>query len=174
MRGQALATRRFWWDRGTSTDADVDPLRAVIFDLDDAVADIDHDGEPAPRSGLIDLVMNLFVAGVWVGVVSTRRRAEVGPLVRELIGDGLVETVVTSDDADSTEASDLYALALWELGIGPESALAVVGTSAGVRAATDAGLATAVVATDYDQFSSAAGCERAHRRWWTAQKRTAA
>jgi beta-phosphoglucomutase-like phosphatase (HAD superfamily) len=171
MRGQTVARRTFWWDR--TTDTDVDPLRAVIFDFDDAVADIERDGELSARSGLIDLVMSLFVAGVWVGVVSTKRRTEVEPLVRELIGDGLVETIVTSDDAESTDSTDLYQLALWEFGIAPGSALAVVGSSAGLHAAAEAGLATVVVAMDYEHFSDAAGCERVHRRWWTSQKRAA-
>lgn len=173
MRGQALATRRFWWDRTLPTDTEVAPLRAVIFDFDDAVADIEADGELAARDGLIDLVMNLFVAGVWVAVVSTNRRTEVEPLVRELIGDGLVETIVTSDDADSSDTTDLYQLALWEFGIDPQSALAVTGSSAGSRAASAAGLATSVVSADYEDFINAAACERAHRRWWTAQKRAA-
>lgn len=171
MRGQALAERTFWWDR--TTDVDVDPLGAVIFDLD-AVAEVGEDGELAPRSGLIDLVMSLFVAGVLVGVVSTKRRAQVESLVRELIGDGLVETIVTIDDTDCTEGADLYELALWELGIKPTSALAVVDSAAGARAAADAGLATEVVSTDYLYFGSAAGCARIHRRWSTAQQRAAA
>src|SRR5246500_2875622 len=44
MSGQALVTRQFWWDRTRPTDADVRPLRAVIFDLDGAMADIERDG----------------------------------------------------------------------------------------------------------------------------------
>lgn len=171
MRGPAVATRTFWWDRTGSADAD-EPLRAVIFDID-AIAHVDADGELAPRPGLIDLVMSLFVAGVWIGVVSRGRRTQVEPLVRELMGDGLVETIVTSDDADSTDSADHYELALWELGIEPESALAVVGSAAGIRATAAAGLATVVVSTSYDHLSDAAGCERAQRRWSTSQKRAA-
>jgi beta-phosphoglucomutase-like phosphatase (HAD superfamily) len=165
MRGQALATRTFWWDRTRPGSADVDPLRAVIFDLDGAVADLD----------LLDLVMNLFAAGVWVAVVSTGRRTEVEPRVRELLGDGLVETIVTADDTDSTEPSDLYSLALWEFGIEPENALALVGSSAALSAATDAGLATLILsADDAAEFESVSDCQRLHRRWWTDRKRTAA
>src|SRR6201993_4777806 len=44
MSGQALVTRPFWWDRPRPADADVRPLRAVIFDLDGAMADIERDG----------------------------------------------------------------------------------------------------------------------------------
>lgn len=167
MRGQTLSRRTFWWDR--TADIDVEPLRAVIFDLD-AVAEVDDDGQLAPSDGLIDLVMSLFVAGIWVGVVSSGRRAQVDQLVRELIGDGLVETIVTSDDADSTDTADLFALALWEFGIEPEGALAVV-SSSGRGAAADAGLAA--VSADFDELDSAAACERIHRRSWTAQKQAA-
>ena len=37
MRGHTLAARSFWWDR-TTGDTDADPLRAVIFDADGAIA----------------------------------------------------------------------------------------------------------------------------------------
>ncbi|HZQ31364.1 MAG TPA: HAD hydrolase-like protein [Mycobacterium sp.] len=169
MRGQAVARRTFWWDR-TGPDAEVEPLRAVIFDLD-AMAELDADGEFAPRAGLIDLVMNLFVAGIWVGVVSTGRRADVDPLVRELIGDGLVETIVTADDTDFTDTTHLYESALWEFGIRPEEALAFVGSSDALDAATDAGLAAVRPATAYsDNVDCASDCQRLHRRWWTGRK----
>jgi beta-phosphoglucomutase-like phosphatase (HAD superfamily) len=121
--------------------------------------------------------MSLFVAGAWVGVVSSRPREDVEPLVRELIGDGLVETIVTADDAESTNRTDLYELALWEFGIAAEEALAVVGSRAALHAATATGLAAVMVTTDYiedDDVSTAAGCQRRHRRWWTARKRVAA
>jgi len=257
------SARTFWWDRARPVDADVRPLRAVIFDIDGAMADIERDGHRAafnaafaayglkivwdvdtyghllsipdehqriaadlhwrgfgkaskplaaqllkrkrevfaecvldgdvsPRQGLIDLVMSLFVVGVWVGVVTPRPRPWAEPLVRQLVGDGLVETIVTADDlSDATGEPDLHALALWEMGIGPESALAIVGSAAGVRAAVGAGLATIAVSTDYtagQDFTGAAEvrssyegadpllaatCERLHRRWWTARTRTA-
>src|ERR1700726_2281982 len=44
MRRQALAMRRFWWDRAGPADAAVRPLPAVIFDLDGAMADIEREG----------------------------------------------------------------------------------------------------------------------------------
>lgn len=138
-----------------------------------------------PRAGLIDLVMDLFVAGVWVGVVSPRRREWVQTLVRQLLGDGLVETIVTGDDLPGPgQDAELYRLALWELGITPESALSVQGCAHGLRAAGAAGLGSVVVTTDYTaghEFAGAvavragydgtepmlaAGCRQLHRRWW--------
>lgn len=264
MRGQTLAARSFWWDRTRSGDTDVNPLRAVIFDVDGAVADLERDGERAAfneafgahgfdiswdvdhyarlrsitdeqrriatdlrsrgfgpearvlaaelqstkdavfaecvlegdvvaRSGLLDSVMSLFVAGVWVGVVSTGAREWVQPLVRQLIGDGIVETIVTRDDVTGCDPStDVYELALWELGVGVESALAVVGSGAGLRAASDVGLAAVAVPTDYtasDDFAGAvavrscyddaqpllaADCQRLHRNWYANRPRPVA
>jgi beta-phosphoglucomutase-like phosphatase (HAD superfamily) len=255
--------RTFWWDRARPIDADLGPLRAVIFDLDGAIADIERDGHrmafnaafaahglevvwdtaeygqllkigdsqrriaasllrrgfgPAadqlaaevhstktewyedcvldnvvePRPGLIDTVMSLFVAGVWVGVVSDGPREMAQGLVRQLVGDGLVETIVSADDVTlPARGAEFYELALWEFGITPDAALAVVGGAAGLRTAAEAGLATAVVPTGYtaDQdFAGAAavlpcydgaepllapGCQDLHRRWWAARKRAA-
>jgi beta-phosphoglucomutase-like phosphatase (HAD superfamily) len=175
---QTRPSRTFWWDREPAAGADV--LRAVIFDADSALAEIDRDGEIAPRAGLVDLVMSLFVAGIWVGVVSTRRRAGVEELVRQLVGDGLVETIVTVDDLPEMAAgperdAELYRLALWEMGITHRDALAVAGSGRGWRAAVAAELPTVVVATGYDGADSlrAVGCRQAHRRWWIAQQRVA-
>src|SRR6201993_4655926 len=231
MPGQAVVTRRFWWDRTRPTDADVEPLRAVIFALDGAMADIERDGQREAfnaafaahaldirwdeddyarllsirderrriatdlkrrgfgaaademadtllntkdavfadcvldggvmaRSGLIDAVMSCFVAGVWVAVVSTGRRAWVQPLVRQLVGDGLVETIVTADDVTGSDPqTDVYELALWELGVSPECALAFVGSGKSMRAASEVGLAAVAVPTRYtasEDFTAAA------------------
>jgi beta-phosphoglucomutase-like phosphatase (HAD superfamily) len=138
-------------------------------------------GDVTPRAGLEDLVNSLFFAGVPVAVVSRGERAWVGPLVRQLIGDGIAETIVTPDDLRTpVPEPDLHGQALWELGLGPESALAVVGTGRGFRAARAAKVPTLVVATGYavgGDFADAvdvrtsydgllaAGCEHLHRRW---------
>lgn len=161
-KGKTRPTRTFWWDRETRTETA--ELRAVIFDADSVLAGIDGDDE---RTDLIDAVMSLFVAGIWVSVVSTRPRAEVETLVRNLLGDGLVETIVSIDDLSEADAGlagggELYRLALWEMGITPRAALAVTGPGAGLRASTTAGLPAVVV----DEPLSAASCQQAHRRWW--------
>lgn len=258
-QGDTCPARTFWWDRARPIDADLCPLRAVIFDADAALADIEREGHRVAfnvafavhgidinwgveeygrllqipegrrriatglrsrgfggrsdalatqiyrtktavfddcvldrgvvaRTGLVDLVMDLFVAGIWVGVVSPRGRKWAQTLVRQLLGDGLVETIVTADDLPQSHARrqpdvELYRLALWELGITPKSALAVEGSVRGLRAAVDAGLPAVVVTTEYtarQEFSGAAavctgydgaepllaaGCRQLHRRW---------
>lgn len=177
--GQARPARTFWWDREPPVEAD--ELRAVIFDADSALSDIDRDGDIASRAGLVDLVMSLFVAGIWVGVVSKRRRDWVETVVRQLVGDGLVETIVTVDDLPDTDAgpecdAELYRLALWEMGITHRDALAVTGSASGWRAAVAAELPALVIPAGYDgaDLLRAAGCQRAHRRWWIAQQRSRA
>ena len=168
-KGQTRPARTFWWDRERPAEAGI--LRAVIFDADSALADIERDGDVAARTGLIDLVMSLFVAGIWVGVVSTRRREWVETLARQLLGDGLVETIVTVDDLPDAVAgpgceAELYRLALWEMGITPRAALAVAGSTCALRTSVAAGLPAVFV--DSSQLS-AASCQQAHRRWWIRQ-----
>jgi beta-phosphoglucomutase-like phosphatase (HAD superfamily) len=166
-KGQIRPARTFWWDRELWTEADV--LRAVIFD-DSVLADIERDRDAATRTDLIDSVMSLFVAGIWVSVVSAGPRKQVETMVRQLLGDGLVETIVTVDDLSEPDpelagGGELYRLALWEMGITPRGALAVTGPGAGLAAATAAGLPAVVV----DEPLSAASCQQAHRRWWIRQ-----
>ncbi len=159
--------RTFWWDREPPTEAGV--LRAVIFDADSALADV---GRDTPRAGLVDSVMSLFCAGIWVGVVSTRRRERVETLVRHVVGDGLVETIVTVDDLTDNPTgrardAGLYRLALWELGITSREALAVTGCRRGLRAAAAAELPAVKIRGGYDDPDPllASAFQRAHRRW---------
>ena len=166
--GAATARRTFWWDRGCPVDADVHPLRAVVFDADSALGEVGCDDDLVSRAGLIDLVMSLFVEGIWVAVVSRRDREHAQTVVRQLIGDGLVETIVSADDLDQPgSASDLYRLALWELGVAPANALAVGGSARSLRAAEAAEVPGVLVAADYaagPELADAAGCRRLHRR----------
>ncbi|BBX21368.1 hypothetical protein MTER_07790 [Mycolicibacter terrae] len=129
--------RPFWWDRVLpADDAEVYPLQAVIFDLD-ALAD----AEGEPRSGLLDLVMSLFAAGIWVAVVGAGPRTWVQPRVRELIGDGMADTVVSADDLTGPGGdAELYRLALWELGIVAGEALVIAGSDDAGRTAAAMGL----------------------------------
>src|SRR4051812_31664919 len=180
--------------RGIATECDVltellaDQIcttKNVMFD------ELIHDADLAPRPGLVDLVLDAFAAGVWVGVVTNGPRSWAEPLIRHLVGDGLVETVVTADDVKKAMPDrEPFQNALWEFGIPAENALAVTGSAAGLRAAPSAGLATVVITGDGTPDISAvvavrpdysgddqlliADCERLHGRWWSARKRTAA
>lgn len=247
---------RFWWDCNSPVGADVNSLRALVFDLD-ALADVECDGhrvaynaafkehgltfewsvaryrqllaltderqrvsaelrkrcvstesdvltrlladdiyttksmmldemvldaDLTPRSGLVDLIMEARAAGVMVAVVAGGQRSWAEPLVRQLIGDGVVETVVTTDDVKKPMPdAEAFRTALWELGISAENALAITGSASGLRSATFAGLATAVITgdgapeipaavdvrPDYagDEPMRIADCERLLRRW---------
>ncbi|MDV3127508.1 HAD hydrolase-like protein [Mycobacterium sp. 21AC1] len=144
----------------------------------------------APRPGLVDLVMDAYAADVPVSVVSSGRRSWVEPLVRQLVGEGLVETVVTADDVSPD--AELYRHALGELGVAAHDALAVTGSAAGLRAANATGLATvlidpdaadgrnrpaAAVRADYagaDDALRLATCQRLHAQWWAQHSTSAA
>jgi HAD superfamily hydrolase (TIGR01509 family) len=149
------------------------------------------DTDLAPRPGLVDLVLDAFASGVWVGVVTNGSRSWAEPLIRALVGDGLVETVVTADDVKTAMPDrEAHQNALWELGIPAENAIAVTGSASGLRAATSAGLATVVITGDGTPDIAAAvsvrpdfggsdplliaDCQRLHGRWWAAHKRAAA
>jgi HAD superfamily hydrolase (TIGR01509 family) len=135
-----------------------------------------------PRPGLVDFVMDAVCAGVQVAVVTNGRRSWAEPLVRQLVGEGLVETVVTADDVHKPIPDrEAYQLALAELGVREENALVLTGSAAGLRAAKCMGLATVVITgagtpdfpgavavrADYggtDPLRIAEG-QRLHRRW---------
>jgi beta-phosphoglucomutase-like phosphatase (HAD superfamily) len=176
--------------RGVSTESDV--LTQLLADdiyttktmvLDEMILDADL----TPRPGLIDLVMEAFTAGIAVAVVTGGQRSWAEPLVRQLVGDGIVETVVTADDVKKFMPDpEAFRTALWELGIPVESALAVTGSASGLRAATSTGLATAVITGDGAPEIPAAvcvrpdyagvepmgvaECQRLHRRWCAERK----
>ncbi len=161
---QTRPARTFWWDRELPTDE----LRAVIFNADSVLAHVERESDATARTDLIDSVMSLFVAGIWVSVVSAGPRMQVETMVRQLLGDGLVETIVTVDDLPQPDTGlvrtgELYRLALWEMGITARGALAVTGP-VGADASAAAGLPAVVV----DELS-AASCQQAHRRWWIQQ-----
>lgn len=142
-----------------------------------------------PRPGLEDLVNDAFLAGLPVGVVAAGRRRWAEPLVRQLVGDGLVETVVTTDDA-SASGAELYRHALDELGVAGQDALAVAGSAAGLRAANTAGMAGILIdpaagagslgaVTVRPDFAGADAlrlpvCQRLHSQWWAQRSPTAA
>ena len=180
--------------RGIATESDV--LTALLADdiyntktmmFEELVRDADLSSRP----GLVDLVMDAFASGIWVGVVTNGARSWAEPLIRHLVGDGLVETVVTADDVKKPMPDrEAHQNVLWELGIPAENAFAITGSASGLRSATSAGLATMVVTGDgtpdipaavavRGDYSTGeplriADCQRLHGSWWAAHKRAAA
>jgi HAD superfamily hydrolase (TIGR01509 family) len=164
---------------------DIYNTKTMLFD--ELVADRDL----APRPGLVDLMIDTCTAGVQVAVVTSGQRSWAEPLVRQLAGEGVVETVVTIEDVRKPMPdAEAHRLALWELGVAAEDALAVVGSAAGLRAANAAGMATVVItgegAPDIPTAVSVrpdfagsdplrlSDCLRLHGNWWKSRKVTAA
>jgi len=144
-----------------------------------------------PRPGLIDLVMETFAAGIQVAVVTSGHRSWAEPLVRQLAGEGVVETVVTVEDVTRPMPDpEPHRHALAELGVSADDALAIVGSASGLRAANAAGLATLVITgegtldiptavavrPDYAGESPLrlADCVRLHGNWARTHKPSAA
>ncbi|TPG34376.1 HAD family hydrolase [Mycolicibacterium hodleri] len=170
--------------RGICTECDV--LLKVLVDeicttksmmIDEVMLAADLD----PRAGLVELINDAFTAGVAVGVVSVGRRQWVEPLVRQVVGDGLVQTIVTADDVGkSTPSGDAYRLALAEFGAHPRDSLAFTGSQAALRIALGVGLAGVVVdadvvgaRADYDGLRIA-DCQRLQGQLWASGNRSAA
>ena len=240
---------RFWWDRPQPRDVTVQPLRAMIFDLD-AIADIEcagHlpafnaafaalgleiewtvaryrqllalrderrrvaaelrkrgvntecdvladmlvdeictakeailgetilDADIVARTGLIDLITEAFGAGIAIAVVSSGRHAWVESLVRQLVGEGIVSTIVTGSDV-AAPGSNLYREALADLGFTAADALVFAGSQANQRKATAAGLATVLIDGD-DTVGlplRVAECQRVHDKWQETARPSAA
>lgn len=170
--------------RGICTECDV--LLRVLVDqicatksrmLDGVMLGADLDA----RSGLVELITDGFTAGVAVGVVSTGRRQWVEPLVRQLVGDGLVQTVVTADDlAPAAPLGAAFRMALAEMGAPAHDSLAFTGSTDGLRDAMSVGLAGVLVdpevigaRADYEGLRIT-DCQRLHAESWARGNRSAA
>jgi beta-phosphoglucomutase-like phosphatase (HAD superfamily) len=141
----------FWWDRSDRPAH----LEAVIFSLDALLAD--------PRADerlLAEAVWDLHCAGIRVAVVTAGHWPAVHQPLRELLGDGAVEVLVTGDEVSRPKPDpEVYRHALWQLGVRAADAMAIEDSSAGLQAAVAAGLTTVVVTTEGcagDDFSAAA------------------
>ncbi|MGE2832453.1 HAD family hydrolase [Mycobacterium sp. SMC-4] len=136
--------------------------------LDETILDADV----APRPDIVDVITEATGSGVAVGIVSTGSHTWVEPLVRQLVGDGVVATVVTVDDApDGT----LYQRALDELGVTAQDSLAFAGSPASRRAAETAGLPTVLVAGDDERVPlRLADCQQVRDSWSQSHSITAA
>jgi beta-phosphoglucomutase-like phosphatase (HAD superfamily) len=121
------------------------------------------DSDVTARPGMVDLIAEAYGAGVDVGIVSTGSHQWVEPLVRQLVGDGVVGTVVTGDDVPRAE---LFRAALAGLGTAARGSLAFAGSQAALAAATATGMATVLVGPDGTGTPlRVADCQRAHGSW---------
>lgn len=140
--------------------------------LDETILDADL----VPRASLVDLIAEAFGAGIGIGIVSPGRHAWVEPLVRQLVGEGLVGTVVTAADVADAPGANLYSAALADLGASAQDSLAFAGSPANQRMAMVAGLATVLI--DGDNAANAplrvADCQRVHDTWQESPRPSAA
>ena len=139
-----MALSSFWWERAGRAPIGVPGLEGVIFSLDAVLADARADHALFSR-----LVWDLHCAGVRVAVATSRQGMAVHRSIRDLLGDGAVELVITGDEVASPKPDpEVYDYALWELGLRAEQVLAVEDSADGLRAALATGLATVVVTTE--------------------------
>ncbi len=165
--------------RGVSSECDV--LAELLVDeicaakamiLDETILDADI----VARIGLVELITEAFGAGIAIGVVSSGRHTWVEPLVRQLVGEGVVSVIVTASDLPAASKSSLYQVALAELGASAQNSLAFAGSPTSQRKATAAGLPTVLIDGD-DTFGAplrVADCQRVHDAWQDAPRPSAA
>lgn len=134
----------FWWNRAVCTSGGQASVEAVIFSLDGVLDDPRLDAEV-----FADAVWALRCAGIRIAIVTERGWLRIHRSVRELLGDGAVEVLVTGDEIDIPKPDpQVYRVALKDLGLRPEAVIAVEDSVHGLHAARAAGLATVVVTTD--------------------------
>jgi beta-phosphoglucomutase-like phosphatase (HAD superfamily) len=130
----------FWWDRSERPAH----LEAVVFSVDALLSD--------PRADerlLSEAVWDLHCAGIRVAVVTAGHWPAVQRPLRELLGDGAVEVLVTGDEVSRPKPDpEVYQHALWQLGVRAADAMAVEDSVPGLRAALGAGLTTVMVTTE--------------------------
>lgn len=160
--------------RGVSTECDV--LAELLVDeicatkemiLGETILDADITARP----GMAELIAEAYGAGIAVGLVSCGSHTWVEPLVRQLVGEGMVGAIVTVDDAPR---NDLFRAALAELGAPAHGSLAFAGSQGSRRAAVAAGLPTVLVDGVETAPVRVADCQRIHDSWYETHPRPTA
>jgi len=140
-----------WWNHSQRPAR----LEAVIVSVDRLLTD-----PHADERLLAEAVWDLHCAGIRVAVITGGHWANVHRPIRELLGDGAVEVLITGDDVNRPKPDpEAYQHALWQLGIRAADAMAVEDSTPGLHAALAAGLTTVVVTTErsaHDNFTGAA------------------
>ena len=147
----------FWWDRSDRPAH----LEAVIFSLDALLADARADAHL-----LAEAVWDLHCSGIRVAVITGGHWPAVHRPVRELLGDGAVEVLVTGDEVSRPKPDpEVYRHALWQLGVRAADAMAIEDSAPGLRAALAASLTTVVITTEAsagEDFNGAAAVLSGH------------
>ena len=146
-----------WWDNSQRPAR----LEAVIVSVDRLLTD-----PRADERQLAEAVWDLHCAGIRVAVVTGGHWAGVNRRIRELLGDGAVEVLVTGDEVNRPKPDpEAYQHALWQLGIRAADAMAVEESTPGLQAALAAGLTAVVITPERsagDDFTGAAAVLSGH------------
>jgi hypothetical protein len=146
-----------WWDNSQRPAR----LEAVIVSVDRLLTD-----PRADERQLAEAVWDLHCAGIRVAVVTGGHWAGVNRRIRELLGDGAVEVLVTGDEVNRPKPDpEAYQHALWQLGIRAADAMAVEDSAPGLQAALAAGLTAVVITPEHsagDDFTGAAAVLSGH------------
>ncbi|MEH3141700.1 MAG: HAD hydrolase-like protein [Mycobacterium kyogaense] len=152
--------------RGISSECDV-LAELLVNDIcarkNRILAETILDADITARDGLADLITEAYAAGISVAVVSSGSHSWVAPLVRQLVGDGVVTAIVTAEDVPG---ADLFRAALAELGVSARCSLAFAGSPASCKSATGTGMATIPVSSEgAGALHRVAECRQAHDSW---------
>lgn len=116
------------------------------------------DGGIPLRPGVARLLSEARGAGLRLAIASTTTRANIDALLRATLGvDGtkLFDVIACGDAAKAKKpAPDVYLLALKELSLDPEQAIAFEDSANGLKAATAAGLRTVITPTYWTEGSN--------------------
>ncbi|WP_420023195.1 HAD family hydrolase [Cereibacter azotoformans] len=145
-----------------------DPAPLPIADIHKAKTErfvaLMAEGEIALRPGIADLIAEAKGAGVRLAVATTTSLPNVEALGRACFGTAASEVfdVIAAGDmvAEKKPAPDVYHLALRELGLTPERAVAIEDSLNGLRAAKGAGLRCIVSPGFYTRHEEFAGADR--------------
>ena len=106
-------------------------------------------GEIPPRPGIVRLFDDLDDAGIQVAIATTGSREWVTPLLQTLLGEHRIQrlqAIITGNDVQQKKPDpEAYQLALRQLQLKPEEAMAVEDTQNGLEAAKNANLPCLVV-----------------------------
>lgn len=116
-------------------------------------------GGVALRPGVRELLDDCARAGMRMGIVTTTSRSNIDALLRTQLGPGWhawFEVVVAGEDvARKKPHPEAYCMALAQLRLHPEEALAIEDSPAGVRAASAAGVPVVMTRSHYFDAASA-------------------